>query len=143
MWVKRLIAVLAGVLLLLALGAAWSGFRVKADLARAAEHAAHLRVAVQDGEQPRARAELAELQGAAASAHRRTDGPVFSALSRLPSVGDDLAGVRTISATLDNLASDALSPLVSASEKLDAGSFTPRNGRISTEAIASLQVPVA
>src|SRR5688572_15915363 len=103
MWVKRLIAVLAGALLFLALFAAWSAFRVKADLARAAEHAADLRVAVQDGEQLRARAELADLQSAAASARRRTDGPVFSVLSHLPSVGDDLAGVRTISVTLDNL----------------------------------------
>src|SRR5687768_8806353 len=103
MWVKRLIAVLAGVLLLLALGAAWSAFRVKADLARAAEHAVGLREAVQQGHQDRARAELTELQDAASSARRRTDGPMFAALSRLPSVGDDLAGVRTISATLDDL----------------------------------------
>ena len=42
MWVKRLIAVLAGVLVLLALFAAWTVFRVKADLAQAAEHATGL-----------------------------------------------------------------------------------------------------
>jgi hypothetical protein len=143
MWVKRLIAVLAGVLLLLALFAAWTVFRVKADLARAAEHATGLRVAVQRGDEPQARADLTGLQDASASARQRTDGPVFAALSRLPSVGDDLAGVRTISSSLDNLAADALAPLVTAAEKLDAGSFTPRDGRISIEAISSLQAPVS
>ena len=51
MWVKRLIAILAGILVVLALFAAWTAFRVKADLARAAEHATNLRDAVQQGEQ--------------------------------------------------------------------------------------------
>jgi hypothetical protein len=143
MWVKRLIAVLAGALLLLALFAAWTVFRVKADLTRAAEHATGLKEAVQSGDQPQARADLTGLQDASASARQRTDGPVFSVLSRLPSVGDDLGGVRTISSSLDDLAADALAPLVSAAEKLDAGSFTPRDGRISIEAIASLQAPVS
>jgi hypothetical protein len=143
MWVKRLIAALAGVLLLAALFAAWTAFRVKGDLARAAGHAASLRNAMQEGEQSEAKAELAALQQAAGSARRRTDGPVFSVLSRLPSIGDDLAGVRTISSTLDDLGKDALKPLVGAIEKLDAGAFTPRDGRISTEAIQSIQAPLS
>jgi hypothetical protein len=143
MLVKRLIVVLAGFLLIAAMFAVWAAFRVKDDLTLAAGHATNLRNAVQEGEQAKATAELTALQNAASSARRRTDGPVFSVLSRVPSVGDDFAGVRTLSATLDDLAHDTFAPLIGASEQLNAGAFTPSSGRISTEAIASLQAPIS
>src|SRR4051812_44146359 len=103
MW-KRLIAVVVGGLVLAALFIAWTAFRVKADLAAAEHHATALQGAVRNGDRAVARDELARLQEAASSARGRTDGPVFTVLSHLPSVGDDLAGVRTVSATLDDLA---------------------------------------
>ena len=122
---------------------AWTLAQTKSDLQAAASAAGDLQDALQAGDQARAEDRLAALREDAASAHGRTDGPTFAVLGLLPSVGDDADGVAEVSRVLDGLATDALEPLVSAARGLDAGSFTPRDGRVPLQRVAALQDPLA
>ena len=59
----------------------------------------------------------------------------------MPAVGDDLAGVREISSTLDGLAREGLEPLVDSAAGLDT--FAPRDGRVPLDAVADARAPLA
>lgn len=137
--------VVTAVLVLLLAAAAWVGWtllQVKSDLADAASAAAGLQDSLEAGDQDTAEQRLAEVREAAADARGRTDGPTFAVLGVVPGVGDDADGVAEVSRVLDELAGGGLAPLVSAAEELDAGSFTPREGRVPVQQVAALQEPL-
>jgi uncharacterized protein DUF4012 len=129
---RRLI--LAAVVLVLAVsaGAAWGGKRVVSSRDHLQEAAAlvhRLRREVQEAD-PAAGRTLAELQAETRAARTDTNDPIWRAGVRLPGVGDDLAAVRTVAATLDELARDGLPQLVATAGMLGAGSLLPASGRI-------------
>ncbi|NYG54787.1 DUF4012 domain-containing protein [Nocardioides perillae] len=142
---RRRHVVTAVLVLLLAAGAwvGWTLLQVKSDLADAATAAAGLQDSLEAGDQEAAQQRLAEVRDAAADARDRTDGPTFAVLGVVPVLGDDADGVATVSRVLDDLAGDGLTPLVTATEELDAGSFTPRDGRVPVQQVAELQTPLA
>lgn len=133
--------VLGALLLGFALWAIWLVVRTTADLGAAADDANRLQQAISAGDDVAADAALVDLKEHAASAADRTDGWTWSALTHTPWFGDDLAGVRTVSAVLDDLARSGIDPLVQTSEQLDA--LRPQNGRIDIAAVETLQRPVA
>lgn len=135
--------VLLLVLLLLAFGlyAAWQVWKVSTELSAAAGDARSLQSAVTRGNDAGAEAALQRLQGRSSDAADRTDGVVWSVLTRVPFVGDDLDGVRTVSRVLDDLAQDGLEPLVRTAESLDE--LSPRDGQIPLEVVQGLREPVS
>lgn len=125
------------------LGAAWIGWQVwqvNRDLTAAVNDARELRSAVEAGDRARIDADLTQLQEHSRAAADRTSGITWSAISHLPVVGDDAAGLALVSDVVADLSNEGLEPLVETATNLDR--FLPRDGRISVDAVESLQDPV-
>lgn len=140
---RRLLLALLLVFVALALWTGWTLWRVSADLRDARSDAMALRDALADGEARQARGALEDLRSSVDGARAGSDGVVFSALSVLPGVGDDVEGVQRVSRALDTLSDDGLPPLVSAAEDIQAGAFLPNGGSIDVAAVQAAQRPVA
>jgi hypothetical protein len=137
---RRLLLSLA-ILLLLAI--AYVGFRVwqvKGDLTQAESSVDDLTAAIEDENEAGRDEAIEDLRDAASSAEDRTDGFVWGALTKVPVLGDDAAGVRALSRSLETLATDGIDPLV---ETLDALEQVSVNGRIDLETVEGLRAPVA
>ncbi len=80
-------------------------------------------------------AAIGDLQAAAASARSHTDGLWWGAITKSPYIGDDAAGVRALSASIDVLASGALAPLGNA---LDAADSITDEGRIDVDVVEEI-----
>ena len=122
-----MVVVLAG-----STGAAWGGTRVLSSrnhLQDAATLVQRLHTQLQKLD-PAATQTLSRLQGATRAASADADDPVWRAGVHLPAVGDDLAAVRTVAATVDGLARDGLPQLVATAGMLTVGSLLPTGGRI-------------
>src|SRR4051812_10967976 len=94
---RTVLPVLAGLLILMSAWLAWQAWQVNRDLNSAADDATTLRAAVQGGDEAAADQALSSLQDHSAAAADRTSGVAWSALARLPMVGDDADGVRLVS----------------------------------------------
>ena len=140
---RILLGLLVAVPLLAVAWTGWSVWQTRSDLEAVKSSAARLRSAIESGDEGAADDALGDLQDAARDARGRTDGPIWSALSLAPVVGDDADAVRKLAASADRLATDALPGLVSSAGVLDGASLTPRDGRVDLAAIAKLRSPVA
>ena len=131
----------AGIVVLLAvLWCGWQAWQVNRDLQSSVEHADAFEKAVENGDDASAQRELKALEESSAAAEDRTSGLTWSAVSRLPFVGDDADGVRTVSAVVHNLSTDGLEPLVEVQDRLP--DLLPRNGAVPIRSIAALAQPV-
>src|SRR5680860_115189 len=130
----RRVLVGVGVLALVIVAAvAWLGWQ--ALQARDALQAARpLVVQVQEevtsGQAEPAAATLAELQQHTEEARGSTHGPLWSLAARLPAIGDDVRAVQGLTSVVDDVARDALSPLVEAAGSLDPAALAPTGGAI-------------
>jgi len=123
--------------------AGWTVIATRSDLQDARDSATELKQALADSRDAQARAASSTLRDAVGSAHDRTSGPTWFALSHLPFVGNDFGAVRTLSSSLDDLAGSGLTPLVDVAGSLDGKAFTPRHGRIDLAALDTLRTPIA
>ncbi|WP_085874208.1 MULTISPECIES: DUF4012 domain-containing protein [unclassified Nocardioides] len=139
--VTTVIILLLGVLVLVGGWLGWQAWQVNRDLGAAADDAAALQTALEDGDQASIDRSLADLQEHSAAASDRTDGVSWGLLTHAPVVGDDARGVRVVSDVMADLSNDGLEPLARTASRLDA--LLPRNGRVSIAAVRSLQEPVA
>lgn len=119
----------------------WQVWQVTSALSAATSDADELRAAVEAGDDASSDAALRSLQAHAGDASDRTRSATWSALSRLPGVGDDAAGVRSVAGVIDDLSHDGLVPLLRTADDLDT--LLPRDGRVSIGAIEALQSTVA
>ncbi|WP_067438093.1 DUF4012 domain-containing protein [Nocardioides jensenii] len=122
--------------------AGWRVWQVRSDLTAAQNDATRLRSALTAGDQSAAESALADLKEHSTSAAERTDGPLWSTFGVLPLFGDDADGVKVVSDVLADLSEKGLPPLVDSAADLEAGSFTPRDGRLSIAALESTQAPI-
>jgi len=131
------------VLLLVLLGVVgwlgWQGYHAMRDLQAAEDSAQDLRDSLTNGDTGVRDRAITDLQDSASSARGRTDGSLWGALTHLPFVGDDVRGVRAVSASLDTLATDAVPPLVETVDGLDGISA---KGRINLDAVERISKPV-
>lgn len=134
LWLALVLVVLAGAYV------GWQAWHAKQDLEAAEASANDLLAGVRAGNTEIPDAQLTELQRRAASAHDNTDGPLWAALTHLPAVGDDVAGVRAVSASIDTLANDGIRPLADSIDGLDT---VTDNGRIDLAKVQALEAPVA
>jgi hypothetical protein len=128
--------------LLLVVGAwtCWQTYQLNKDLRAAVDDATLLEHALRSGDRSRAESALESLKGHADAAAGRAGGLTWSAVSRLPTVGDDARGLSVVSQVLSDLASGGLTPLVEDVAGLDA--LVPVDGRVQIERLTSLQQPV-
>jgi hypothetical protein len=133
---RVVIAVLAAVCLVSA-GTAWVGIRAvnaRDHLLHAANLVRQLRAQLEDVD-PAAVQTLAELQQSTRAARAETQDPGWRLGGRLPLAGDNLAAVRMVAATLDELARDGLPPLVETAGLIGTGALAPKDGKINLEPV--------
>jgi len=140
---RIVLGLLVAVPLLALAGTGWSVWQTRSDLEAGKTAASRLRSALEAGDAGAADDALADLQAAAHDARDRTDGLTWSALSLAPGLGDDAEAVRTLAASADRLATEALPGLVSSAGVLDGSGLAPHNGRVDLAEITRLQPPVA
>ena len=128
---------MAAVLVVLALvigpTVAWVGLRgIRAadHLRTAGQLFRQLQAQAERGDGGGARTTLVALQKQTRAARAETGDPGWRAAGTLPGPGDNLAAVRTVAVTLDDLAHDGLPALLDTASSMDLSSLAPRNGRI-------------
>lgn len=114
----------------------WTAWKVNQSLSAAVDDAQALRQSLEQADDARIDASLADLQQHTSAAADRTSGTTWSALTFLPKYGDDAEAIRTISDVLDDLSSDGLEPLTGITTELDA--LAPTMGAIDLSALAVL-----
>lgn len=139
--IVTVLLVLMGIVVLVGAWLGWQAWQVNKDLSAAVDDAHRLQSALEDGKSADIDSSLAALRDHSGSAASRTDGVGWSLLTHLPSLGDDARGVRLVSDVVSDLSEGGLQPLADTATNLD--SILPKNGRISVDAVRSLQEPVA
>jgi Protein of unknown function (DUF4012) len=138
-WFRRLLWL--ALALVVATGAylGWQAWHAKQDLQAAEQTADDILTRVRAGDTQIPQGDLDALRESAASAHDNTDGPLWAALTHLPALGDDVSGVRAVSASIDTLATDGIAPLADSVDGLDS---VTDGGRIDLAKVRALQEPV-
>lgn len=132
-----------GFLILLVIIAAWVGVRGW----MAYQHLARIEVGISDASSALASdpgaagATVARLAADASAAQDLTSDPVWHLAEGSPWIGPQLQAFGAVASAGDTLLSDALLPLVTATQETSFDSLKPVNGRIDTVGLAALQQP--
>jgi hypothetical protein len=117
----------------------WLLWQVQSDLRAAQASIERARAAVSADDTPGRDRALDEFRVAAANAASTTDGSWWTALSRLPFIGDDATGVRALSASLNTIAVEAVGPLTDGVDQLPSLTV---DGQIDVGVVRRLGRPV-
>ncbi|WP_181309513.1 DUF4012 domain-containing protein [Nocardioides campestrisoli] len=139
MTLRRALGLLLAVIMGAGGYAAWVGWQVKGDLESAETHGRALEAALRTDDRVAAEEASDRLQRASASARKRTDGPLWRALSHLPVVGDDAEGVRVLSRSMETFSAQAVPPLLETSSLLQGVS---RGQGVHLPTVRALSEPV-
>lgn len=90
------------------------------------------------GDSAGAKATVAQLAALTTTAREQAGGQLWGMGEAIPLFGNNLTAVRVVSATVDDLVTDALTPAT----ELSIASFAPKDGRIDTAALAQASVVV-
>ncbi|HEY0889035.1 MAG TPA: DUF4012 domain-containing protein [Nocardioides sp.] len=135
------VGVLAAALVALIGYAGWLLWQAADSLSAAADDAAAVKTAAL-GDDPTQMAEpLDDFADHAGRAADVTDSPVWSLMTKLPWIGDDARGVRTVSQVADDLARDGLRELTGVVGDIDA--VLPADGGVDVAQVQGLVEPVA
>lgn len=137
---RRVLLALAAVLVLAALFVGYQAWQVQRDLTKAEASVDGLIAAIDAGDEVAREQAIDDLQDAATSAEKRTEGPLWGVLTKVPAFGDDAEAVSALSRSLSMVATDGVGPLSDSIDDLDQISV---DGRIDTTLIESMQGPVA
>lgn len=132
-WLLGALGVMA---VLLAGCAGWvavDALAARGELAAAAQDVDRLRDEVETGQGAQSGATVASLQERAAAARDATTGVQWSVVGALPWVGRNLRAVQTVSAVVDDLATNALPELVAAAAVIDPAAVAPADGQFDVE----------
>ncbi|MFO6452374.1 MULTISPECIES: DUF4012 domain-containing protein [unclassified Aeromicrobium] len=111
---------------------------VASSLLRAQDQAVALKDQMAAGETEAAAASLERLQASASHAHRTSSGGLWDAAAKVPWLGRNVEAVQVTSASIDDIATRGLPPLVEAGSTLSVQSFKPRDGQVDVKALATL-----
>lgn len=129
----RMFAVVLGaVLVLVVAGAAWVGIRAllaHSHLSEAQQSAAELPTLVSTDPAAAATA-AAALSEDTAAARDLTSDAIWRTAESLPWIGPQLNAVSELARSIDDVAGDALGPLIDVASTIDIESFAPRDGAI-------------
>ncbi len=133
--------------LVIVLGAlAWVGVRglqAKDALESAIPLAQSLKAQVVAGEASEAGTTAVRLADYAERARSRTNDPVWRTVELVPFLGPNLRAVRELAAVIDDVADNAVLPLVSLTDSLALGDFKPVDGKIDVKPLITAQPAVA
>lgn len=136
--VRRLVVLpLAVVIGLVVVVFAWQALHARSALLDAADDATVLQQQLADGDTDTIDITLASLQQSTASARDATDGVLWDLGARLPVAGPSVDAVQTVADELDRVATEALPPIVALAGDIDAGAFSPRDGRVDVEPLTA------
>ncbi|WP_412163886.1 DUF4012 domain-containing protein [Curtobacterium flaccumfaciens] len=138
--------VVLALVLLLILAVAWVGVRgmlARGHLERAVGDVDTLRSQLTGGDTAAAQKTARHLEDEAASARSLTGDPVWGAAQSVPFFGTNLRAVRDVSVIVDDVASDAVSPVAGVIGGLGSDSFAPKDGKINLQPIEDAQPAVA
>ncbi|WP_166874685.1 DUF4012 domain-containing protein [Salinibacterium sp. ZJ450] len=136
----------AGLAVLLIAAVAWVGVRgllAKDELEAAVPLASSIPEQIIGGDPVTAGHTSEKLSGHAASAVSLTGDPVWRAAELLPWVGGNLTAVREVAGIVDQLATDAIDPLVSMAGSIGVDQFKPVDGAIALQPLLDAQPAVS
>ena len=116
----------------------YQALKAKTALQRVAADFETLSGQLTSGDQPAARATLADAQRNAREALENTNGPGWWLSSKIPQVGPNVDAVRVVAQVSDRLASDVLPDVVTATGVLQPEKLRPVKGRIDLEPIRAV-----
>ncbi len=134
---------IGAVLALVGLLFLWDAARASSALRLAGSQAQVLQDQIVAGDDVSAARTLSGLQASAHRARVLTDGPLWNIGSKIPFVGNNVAAVQTVSDVIDNIATDALPPVVRLSKQINLNTFSPHNGKVDLKAIQKIAPSVA
>lgn len=108
----------------------WQAWQASRSLRFAGNQADLLQSQIVAGDSAGAQRTLTSLQDATDKARRHTDGPMWDAGSKVPWLGKNVGAVQRVSEVVDQLATDALPPVVALSGQINLSTFSPRDGRV-------------
>ncbi len=124
---------IGAIVTLLVLAVGWvtvRGIGAVTDLQQVAARSATLKAAIGEGDLDGASAAAGDIAHHARSAHDLTSDPVWRAFSVVPWLGPNFSAVSDVAEIADDVASDALLPVLDAAGELDLGSLGLSNGAI-------------
>ena len=132
----------AGVLLVFAVMFAAQAVKASSALRLAASQTELLKTQIVSGDDVGAKATLTALQLSTEDAHDTTDGIMWDIGSHVPLLGRNVSAIQTVAAVVDQVALEALPPLVGLSEKVNLNAFSPRDGKIDLKTILEIRPSV-
>ncbi|APH44549.1 hypothetical protein BMW26_05920 [Microbacterium sp. 1.5R] len=142
-WLRWTIGVIV-TLIVLAIG--WVGIRgigAVNDLQQVSAASSKLKQAIGQGDLDTAAALSARIAHHAGSAHDLTSDPIWSGFGLLPWLGPNFSAVRDVAEIADDVASDALVPVLAAAEELDLASLGLSGGVVDLTPFAQIEPPLA
>ncbi len=131
-------------LIVLAIG--WVGIRgigAVNDLQQVSAASSKLKQAIGQGDLDTAAALSARIAHHAGSAHDLTSDPIWSGFGLLPWLGPNFSAVSDVAEIADDVASDALVPVLAAAEELDLASLGLSGGVVDLTPFAQIEPPLA
>lgn len=117
---------------------AYQAIQARSALLEAAGLARQIPDHLRSGDIEQASSVAERLSAEADTAHSSTSGPVWWLLAHTPFIGSDVDAVRTISASLDVITTDALPQIISTADGLDADDIAPDAGAIDLDYLDKL-----
>ncbi|MFJ4224634.1 DUF4012 domain-containing protein [Microbacterium sp. NPDC089695] len=134
------------VLTLLVLAIGWvtvRGIGAVSDLQQVSTSANQLKTAIGEGDLDRASTLSARIAHHAESAHDLTSDPVWHAFGVVPWLGPNFSAVSDVAAIADDVASDALVPVLDAAGEIDLASLGLVNGAVDLAPFAAVEPSLA
>lgn len=140
---KRIYGALWGLAALLVVIFAFQAMKATSALRMASTQAGVLQNQVAGGDVDAAQVTLRGLTESTNEARSNTDGPLWDIAAHIPLLGRNFGAVQTVSAVLDDVATDALPPIVAVAEQVNTNTFSPRGGKVDLAALASIEPSVS
>jgi hypothetical protein len=146
-WYRRItighVALGAGVVFgVLAIAFAFQASQASSSLRLASNQAEVLQTQIVDGDEEGAKASLSGLQESTERARAKTEGPLWSLGAKVPFFGKNVSAVRTVAVVADDLADEAMPPLVNLSAQVNLNAFSPRDGKVDLATIRKIRPSV-
>jgi len=113
------------------------------DLQQVAKLSSQMKTAVGEGDLERAGALAGRTGHHAQSAHDLTSDPIWQAFGVVPWLGPNFTAVGEVAAIADDVASDAVAPVLSAAGDIDLSSLGFSGGAIDLAPLATIEPPLA
>lgn len=130
------IAAIAGVF-------ACSVLKAKNEMQQAVSSAKDLQSVIAEADQSKLESRVSEFSGHIDKAYQQTSSPLWAVASHVPYVGKDIAAVRTVVASLEDISSQALPQLAKVSQNVDLNNIRVENGSVSISGLEASQQPLS